>query len=389
MAVAEQYLAPVREAGVDTLVLGCTHYPLLTGVIDARHGGAGHAWSPAPRRPPRTSTGCSPRTACTAPTTPRRRSTGSSPRGTPPSFHALAGRFLGPVVGAVELTGARVSRRRARTSPATAAPTGLRLTVVGCAGSYPGPASAASCYLVEAPDGAGGTTRVRARPGQRRPSARSSATSTRARLDAVLLSHLHADHCLDLMGLYVMHRHHPDGPAERRVPVRGPAGTAARLARGLRPAPSPTGWPPSSTCRSGPPGGPVRVGALAVTPFAVRHPVEAYARAGGVDRPGRPGPACSPTPATPTRATAWTPRRRGADLLLCEAAFVEGRDRGRGVHLTGTPRRGGRGPRRRGPARAHPRPGVEPAGGGRGGGRAGVRRPGGRRRAPAVVHEVG
>lgn len=31
--VAESYLAPVRWAGVDTLVLGCTHYPLLTGVI--------------------------------------------------------------------------------------------------------------------------------------------------------------------------------------------------------------------------------------------------------------------------------------------------------------------------------------------------------------------
>lgn len=31
--VAEQYLAPVREAGVDTLVLGCTHYPMLAGPI--------------------------------------------------------------------------------------------------------------------------------------------------------------------------------------------------------------------------------------------------------------------------------------------------------------------------------------------------------------------
>ena len=31
--VATRLLAPVREAGIDTLVLGCTHYPLLTGVI--------------------------------------------------------------------------------------------------------------------------------------------------------------------------------------------------------------------------------------------------------------------------------------------------------------------------------------------------------------------
>lgn len=31
--VAAEYLAPIREAGVDTLVLGCTHYPLLERVI--------------------------------------------------------------------------------------------------------------------------------------------------------------------------------------------------------------------------------------------------------------------------------------------------------------------------------------------------------------------
>ena len=33
LRVAEQYLAPVRDSEVDTLVLGCTHYPLLTGAI--------------------------------------------------------------------------------------------------------------------------------------------------------------------------------------------------------------------------------------------------------------------------------------------------------------------------------------------------------------------
>lgn len=31
--VAREYLAPVQAAGVDTLVLGCTHYPLLSAVI--------------------------------------------------------------------------------------------------------------------------------------------------------------------------------------------------------------------------------------------------------------------------------------------------------------------------------------------------------------------
>jgi glutamate racemase len=33
LAAAEEYLAPILDAGCDTLVLGCTHYPLLTGVI--------------------------------------------------------------------------------------------------------------------------------------------------------------------------------------------------------------------------------------------------------------------------------------------------------------------------------------------------------------------
>src|SRR5436190_12220771 len=32
-AAAEEYLAPLKEADVDTLILGCTHYPLLAGLI--------------------------------------------------------------------------------------------------------------------------------------------------------------------------------------------------------------------------------------------------------------------------------------------------------------------------------------------------------------------
>ncbi len=31
--VAEEYLTPMKEAGVDTLILGCTHYPLLADTI--------------------------------------------------------------------------------------------------------------------------------------------------------------------------------------------------------------------------------------------------------------------------------------------------------------------------------------------------------------------
>src|SRR5262250_1030178 len=36
--VAEQYLAPLREKRTDTLVLGCTHYPLLKSVIKSTIG---------------------------------------------------------------------------------------------------------------------------------------------------------------------------------------------------------------------------------------------------------------------------------------------------------------------------------------------------------------
>jgi glutamate racemase len=33
LEVAREYLAPLVSAGIDTLILGCTHYPLLSGVI--------------------------------------------------------------------------------------------------------------------------------------------------------------------------------------------------------------------------------------------------------------------------------------------------------------------------------------------------------------------
>ena len=37
--MAEEYLAPMMAADVDTLILGCTHYPLLTGVLHSvTHG---------------------------------------------------------------------------------------------------------------------------------------------------------------------------------------------------------------------------------------------------------------------------------------------------------------------------------------------------------------
>ena len=38
VAITKEYLAPIKEAEVDTLILGCTHYPLLTGVLSREMG---------------------------------------------------------------------------------------------------------------------------------------------------------------------------------------------------------------------------------------------------------------------------------------------------------------------------------------------------------------
>ena len=104
--VARDYLAPVLDSDVDTLVLGCTHYPLLTGVISYVVGDgvtlvssaeetakdvyrtlvAHHLQAPA---------GAAPSYSFLA-------------TGDPKAFDRLARRFLGPEVGAqsaAEITG--------------------------------------------------------------------------------------------------------------------------------------------------------------------------------------------------------------------------------------------------------------------------------------------
>ncbi len=68
LAVAEEYLAPLRRAGVDTLVLGCTHYPFLEGAISYVMGPEVSLVSTT-ARPRRTCTGSScPATCSPGPT---------------------------------------------------------------------------------------------------------------------------------------------------------------------------------------------------------------------------------------------------------------------------------------------------------------------------------
>lgn len=106
LGVAEEYLAPVRGAGVDTLVLGCTHYPLLTGVIQYVMGDAVTLVSSAEETAKDVYRALVARDLLrTAPQRPEHRFLTT---GDPRSFELLARRFLGPEVdahSAAEITG--------------------------------------------------------------------------------------------------------------------------------------------------------------------------------------------------------------------------------------------------------------------------------------------
>ena len=210
----------------------------------------------------------------------------------------------------------------------------MRVRVVGCSGSLPGPSSSASCYLVEADDAQGRTWRVVLDLGSGALGPLQGWTDPRT-IDAVALSHLHADHCLDLCGLYVSLRYDPAGPPPARLPVHGPTGTAARLARAYDLEPDP-GMSAELDVREWTPGAPVHVGPLTITPHPVEHPVEAYALRVEGSAEGDPSRRVVLTYSGDTDACpGLQAAAEQADLLLAEAAFEEGRDAARGIHLTG------------------------------------------------------
>ncbi|HLL07499.1 MAG TPA: MBL fold metallo-hydrolase [Nocardioidaceae bacterium] len=201
----------------------------------------------------------------------------------------------------------------------------MRLTIVGCSGSYPGPDSAASCYLVEAPY-AGRTWRLVLDLGNGAFGPLQAATDV-FDVDAVLISHLHADHCVDLTAYFVARKFHPSGP-RRPLSVYGPADIAQRVDRAY-----------------GSPGellkarqfefhvwgevAPLRIGPFGIQVARVHHPVETYAIS--VEHDGRrlvysgdTGPCDS-----------LVSLAAYADLLLCEASFREGRENPSDLHMTG------------------------------------------------------
>lgn len=199
----------------------------------------------------------------------------------------------------------------------------MRLTIVGCSGSYPGPDSPASCYLLEA-DHQGRTWRVLLDLGSGALGALHRYADPLA-IDAVLLSHLHADHCLDLAGYYVLRKYHPSG-AQPRIPVWGPVGTADRMARAYD-LPTDPGMTEEFDFRIW--DGPIRIGPFAIDPVPVDHPVPAFGLRVTADDvtlgySGDTGP-----------CVGLDRVAHDADLLLAEASFMVGGDNPDGLHLTG------------------------------------------------------
>jgi ribonuclease BN (tRNA processing enzyme) len=198
--------------------------------------------------------------------------------------------------------------------------------VVGCSGFYPGPQSPASCYLLEADDAAGRTWRVVMDLGSGALGALHRYADPLA-IDAVVLSHLHADHCLDLCGYYVMRKYHPTGAAPK-IPVYGPSGTADRMARAYD-LPLDPGMHQEFDFVTWAPGEPIRVGPFTVQALGVEHPVEAYGL-----RVSAGGSLLAYTGDT-GRCPQLAAVARGADLLLAEASFHDGLPNPPGIHLTG------------------------------------------------------
>jgi ribonuclease BN (tRNA processing enzyme) len=227
----------------------------------------------------------------------------------------------------------------------------MNLTVVGCSGSVPGPDSPASCYLVQA----GGTSIVLdLGSGALGPLQRHVELDA---VDAVLLSHLHPDHYMDLCGYYVALRYGPWRGCDR-IPVWGPPGAAERIARAYG-VPADPGMSGEFDFRAYPEAS-FKIGEVQVTAARMPHRGEtdsdgaaAFAirlEHGGVSSAGGPpGPSARSSSAgardiSPSvlvysgdtgPSAALNELAAGADLLLCEAAFPDGEPHPLNLHLTG------------------------------------------------------
>jgi len=195
----------------------------------------------------------------------------------------------------------------------------MRLTVLGCAGSFPGPEAACSAYLVEA-DG----FRLLIDFGSGSLSALQRYSDING-IDAIILTHLHCDHMLDACTYVVVRRYDPAGPRPP-VPVYAPLGAAERISAAYSSENEPMddvytfyGLQP----------GTFPIGPFTVTVDRVNHPIETYGVR--VEHGGHALAYSSDTaPCEPLLRLA-----AGADIFLCEASYLDGVDNPPGLHLTG------------------------------------------------------
>lgn len=206
----------------------------------------------------------------------------------------------------------------------------ISLTVIGCSGSYEGPGEATSSYLVTVPGKRGGDFRILMDCGSG-ALANLQKIIDPSTIDMIIISHLHADHFLDLAGLEVYLAYHPlvNCPTVR---VFSPKGLDERLSAATgNPDPIPPGASRAAyEFLTLEPGVPIEAGKATITPTPVVHPVEAFGFR--IECEGR---TLVYTGDTDTCEAADT-LAQDADLLLCEAGYIEGRDdHFTGVHLTG------------------------------------------------------
>lgn len=203
--------------------------------------------------------------------------------------------------------------------------TAVRLTILGCSGSVTGPDSPASGYLLRsegAPplvlDFGGGVLGAL----QRHADPRSA---------VVLLSHLHADHCLDVPGLLVWRRYSP-GPVGERGLMYGPAGTAHRLGAASSEVPGAIDdISDTIDLRTWVEDAPVRIGDLTVTAMRVCHPPESF----GLRVQTAAGAVLAYSGDT-AMCDSVVELARDADVFLCEASWEHDDEANPpGLHLSG------------------------------------------------------
>jgi ribonuclease BN (tRNA processing enzyme) len=88
----------------------------------------------------------------------------------------------------------------------------MRLTILGSSGGYPGPENPSSGFLVEH-----GGRRLWIDAGHGTFGALQRQIGDCAKVDAILVSHVHADHCVDLYGFNIAMRFHEQGVLRRSL----------------------------------------------------------------------------------------------------------------------------------------------------------------------------